>query len=177
MRRRGALIACIALTVVVLDQISKYLVSTRLPLNERWNPIEWLRPIITLTYIHNTGAAFGILQNQNLFFTVVAITVITVIVFYLRSAPEQDTLVAIALGLQLGGAIGNLLDRLRYGYVIDFIHLQFWAISNVADVSISAGVLLLAYHLLFRAGKDEGDQRVQANSPRDDSHEQTPASL
>jgi signal peptidase II len=88
---------------------------------------------------------------MNLFFTIVAIIVSTVILLYVRSTPPPDRLIAFTLGLQLGGALGNLIDRLRYGYVIDFLHLKYWAISNVADVSISLSVVLLGYHLIFRS--------------------------
>lgn len=151
MPRRASLIFLGALLVVVLDQVSKYLVVSHLTLNEPWYPFPFLKPIFALTYIHNTGAAFGLLQNQNLFFTVVAIVVIAVIVYYVRSEQQLDPIIALALALQLGGAAGNLIDRLRQGYVVDFLHLSFWAISNVADVCISAGVVLLAYHLVFRS--------------------------
>ncbi len=151
MQRRASLIFLGALLVVVLDQVSKYLVVSHLTLNEPWYPFSFLKPIFALTYIHNTGAAFGLLQNQNLFFTVVAIVVIAVIVYYVRSEQQLDPIIALALALQLGGAAGNLIDRLRQGYVVDFLHLSFWAISNVADVCISAGVALLAYHLVFRS--------------------------
>ena len=150
MRLRSLVIPLVALGVFAADQATKYLVSTNLELNQSWYPISFLKPIFAITYIHNTGAVFGILQNQNLFFTIVATVVIIAILYYVRSAARLDILVAVSLGLQLGGACGNLLDRLRYGYVIDFIHLSFWAISNVADASITLGVILLAYHLLFR---------------------------
>jgi len=149
-RRRAGLIFLIAFIVVIIDQISKYLVSTHLTLNESWYPFPFLEPLFALTYIHNTGAAFGLLQNQNLFFTIIAIVVISVIVYYVRSEQKIDPVIALALALQLGGATGNLIDRLRQGYVVDFLHLSFWAISNVADVCISTGVVLLAYHLIFR---------------------------
>lgn len=151
MPRRASLIFLVALIVIILDQISKYLVVTFLTLNQPWYPFSFLKPVFALTYIQNTGAAFGLLQNQNLFFSVVAIVVIAVIVYYVRSEQHVDPVIALALALQLGGAAGNLIDRLRQGYVVDFLHLSFWAISNVADVCISAGVVLLAYHLLFRA--------------------------
>ena len=151
MRRRALLIFLGAFIVVVIDQVSKFLVSTHLTLNESWYPFSFLKPIFALTYIHNTGAAFGLLQNQNLFFSIIAIIVISVIIYYVRTEQQLDPLIALALALQLGGATGNLIDRLRQGYVVDFLHLNFWAISNVADVCISSGVVLLAYYLIFRS--------------------------
>jgi signal peptidase II len=143
-------IPLIAIVVFSLDQITKHLVTTNLELNRSWYPFPFLKPLFALTYIHNTGAAFGILQNQNLFFTVIAIVVIAFILVSLRSTPSPDPVFALSMGLMLGGACGNLADRLRYSYVIDFIHFKFWAISNLADVSISLGVVLLGYFLLFR---------------------------
>jgi signal peptidase II len=101
-----------------------------------------------LIYIHNTGAAFGIFQNQNIFFSVVAVIVIVAIVIYVRRTPEIDPVIAASLGLQLGGAAGNLVDRLRFGYVVDFIYVQHFAISNISDACITLGVILLGYQLL-----------------------------
>lgn len=150
MRRRAILIFLGAFLVIICDQVSKYLVVKHLTLNESWYPFPFLKPLFALTYIHNTGAAFGLLQNQNLFFSVVAIVVIIVIVYYVRTEQKLDPVIALALALQLGGATGNLIDRLRQGYVVDFLHLNFWAISNVADICISTGVVLLAYTLIFR---------------------------
>jgi signal peptidase II len=162
-RRRALVIPLVAILITTLDQISKFIVSSTLTLNEPWYPFSFLKPFFALTYIRNTGAAFGILQNQNLFFTIVAIIVITVILFYIRSTPQPDLLIALSLGLQLGGAAGNLIDRLHYGYVIDFLHLNFWAISNVSDVSISLGTVLLAYHLIFRMQPDAPVEHTAAS--------------
>jgi len=116
--------------------------------------VPWLEPYISLTYIQNTGVAFGILRNQNLFFTVVAIVVIAVIIAYLRAAPRPSGVVALCLGMQLGGAFGNLVYRLRYGYVVDFVDVKFWPIFNVADSAISVGTAILAVYLLAHSSSD-----------------------
>jgi signal peptidase II len=150
-RPRSLGIFLIALTVVVLDQVSKYLVTNNLDLNAFYWPIPFLQPFAGLVYIHNTGAAFGMLQNQNLFFTAVAIIVVSVIVYLVRTTPQLDPMLAVSLGLLLGGACGNLIDRLRYQYVVDFIYVTRFAISNVADACITLGVVLLAVYLLFRS--------------------------
>ena len=147
---RRLLIPAVALIILLLDQVTKYLVATHLELDQPWYPFAFLKPIFSLTYIHNTGAAFGILRNQNLFFTIVAFVVIIGILVYLRSTPNPDLLLSLSLALMLGGACGNLLDRLHYSYVIDFLYLKYWAISNVADICISSGVVLLGYYMLFR---------------------------
>lgn len=108
---------------------------------------------VRLTYIVNTGAAFGLLPQYSLFLVLIAFLVIGMVLFYHRYIPSGALLVKIALGLQLGGAVGNLLDRLRYGYVIDFIDIRVWPVFNLADFSISLGVFLLAYFLLFSQEK------------------------
>ncbi len=154
MRGRGFVIGVVALVVFVLDLVTKHLVSTHLPLNQPWNPVSWLEPYVSLTYIQNTGGAFGILHNQNLFFTAIAIVVITIIIAYLRAAPQPNPVVAVCLGMQLGGAFGNLVYRLRYGYVVDFVDVKFWPIFNVADSSISVGTAILALYLLFFSSGD-----------------------
>jgi signal peptidase II len=85
--------------------------------------------------------------DQGNFFIVIAVVVALTILLYYRYLPTGEWLVRLSLGLQLGGALGNLLDRLRYGHVVDFVDIGFWPIFNVADVSIVSGVAILAYCL------------------------------
>lgn len=151
MRLRALFIPLVALTVFVVDQVTKYIVAANFALNEPWYPFSFLKPIFAIMYIENSGAAFGILQNQNLFFTIVAIVVIIVILVYLRSTPQIDLIIALGLGLELGATCGNLADRIRFGYVVDFLYVKYWAVSNIADVCVTTGVVLLAYYLIFRA--------------------------
>ena len=151
MRLRALFILLVGLAVFVVDQVSKYIVSTNFVLNEPWYPFSFLKPFFAIMYIQNTGAAFGILQNQNLFFTVVGIVVIAAILYYLRSTPHIDLIISLGLGLELGATFGNLADRVRFGYVVDFLYVKYFAISNIADVCVTTGVILLAYHLIFRA--------------------------
>jgi signal peptidase II len=129
---------------VLVDQYTKHLVRTRLALNESWNPIPWLAPYARVLHIKNTGAAFGLFKGANLFFTVVAIVVSIVIIYYSQRLPVGHWWMRVALGMQLGGALGNLVDRLVFHTVTDFISLGSFAIFNVADASISVGVAFLA---------------------------------
>lgn len=137
-----------ALAVLALDQASKLFVrqllisagSYSIPLFGGW---------VRLTYVENRGAAFGIFQNQTLFFIVVGFLVVVGILIGQRFIPVRQTTLALCLGMQLGGATGNLVDRLRYGHVFDFVDLTFWPVFNVADSAIVVGVAVLAYHLLF----------------------------
>jgi signal peptidase II len=96
----------------------------------------------------NRGAAFGVLQNQNALFIVVSGIVIAVIIGSYKYSPTRSAWLNLALGLQLGGAIGNLIDRLRLGYVVDFLDVGVWPVFNVADSAIVIGVGILALHLL-----------------------------
>jgi signal peptidase II len=137
----------VATLVLVLDQLSKLWVSTSLPEGGWWSPLPGLWRVFRITHITNSGAAFGMFPDQGNFFIVVAVVVALTILLYYRYLPTGEWLVRLSLGLQLGGAIGNLLDRLRYGHVVDFVDIGFWPIFNVADVSIVSGVAILAYCL------------------------------
>jgi signal peptidase II len=131
-----------------VDQYTKYLAMTRLAPVVTWAPIPSLAHIFTFTYTTNTGVAFGLFKDLGPIFVGVAVVVIAAIVIYQRQIPESAWLVRLALGLQLGGAAGNLVDRLHVGHVSDFIHFHFWPVFNVADMSIVGGVILLAYTML-----------------------------
>jgi signal peptidase II len=142
LRDYGFLIG-IAVTVVILDQLTKYLVRTNLAVGEIWVPFEWLRPYARIVHWNNTGAAFGIFPSAGGIFTVVAVLVIAAILFYFPRIPREQILARFALALQLGGATGNLLDRLQHGPVIDFISVGNFAVFNVADSCITVGAVLL----------------------------------
>jgi signal peptidase II len=129
-----------------LDQLTKYLVRTNMELGQSI-PREGL---FRLTYITNTGGAFGILANQAFLLAIVAVIGIAVFLVYLRYLPLQSTLLKIGLGLDFGGAVGNLIDRLRLeGKVTDFIDIGAWPMFNVADMSIVVGTIIIACYLLF----------------------------
>lgn len=139
-------LAWIALLVFVLDQASKFMAVRHLTRQS----IE-LAPFFNLTLAYNTGAAFGFLHDaggwQNMFFVIVAIIVSIVIISMLRRLGANDVQVAVALMLVLGGAAGNVTDRLRFGYVVDFIDIYYgswhWPTFNVADSAITLGAILL----------------------------------
>ncbi len=140
--------------VLVLDQISKYAVVSRFAL---YDLVEVTR-FFNLVRVHNTGAAFSMLADQagwqRLFFIAVALVASAVILHLLRK-PCPDRRFCVALGLILGGAVGNLIDRLLYGHVIDFLDFHFagwhWPAFNVADSAITIGALLLIVDSLFPA--------------------------
>ncbi len=140
-----------ALTILGLDFVTKWLVQARFQLSESLD----LVPGVALTYVMNPGAAFSLLAGQPsslrlpLFVTVTVLALVAVI-FYFRRLPHGDHLSALALGLVSGGAIGNLVDRLRFGQVVDFIEVGVrgvytWPVFNVADSAVSVGVALLIW--------------------------------
>lgn len=152
----------VALAALALDQWTKYLVVSNLELYESWAPLPALAKLFTVHHVTNTGAAFGLFQNGSLVFAVVAIVVSVVIVLYYRHLPDGEWLVRLSLGLQLAGALGNLIDRVRVGHVIDFLDFQVWPVFNLADASIVCGVILLAY-LLLREERQESRKLESAD--------------
>jgi signal peptidase II len=168
----------IACVIVLFDQIAKAVVVANLNLYETWMPVQALEPVFNFIHIRNTGAAFGIFPDGGLFFTVVAFVVIGVIIHFYRQLPEHSLLIRTALGLQLGGAVGNLIDRLRQGYVVDFFNFKVFPVFNIADSAIVVGVLLLVF-LLWQEDRRE-DQRLHAEAapshPAEDESETLRAS-
>ncbi len=142
-------LAGIGLLVVLVDQITKHQVRAALPPGASWNPIPWLEPIVTLTHLRNTGAAFGLFPGLSTVFVLVAIATVLGIALYARQLAEEAPLLHVALGLQLGGAVGNLIDRLARGFVTDFIDVRIWPVFNVADSAVVIGAAVLAFYALF----------------------------
>jgi signal peptidase II len=145
----------IAGAVVALDQWSKYLVRTRLGFGEAWAPIPSLGSFLRVVHWNNTGAAFGMFPSASLIFTIIAVIVSIAILYYYPRVPAGQVGLRLALALQLGGAIGNLLDRLVLGTVTDFIAVANFPVFNLADSSITAGVavLLVAMWIEERSSK------------------------
>ncbi|MEM7007940.1 MAG: signal peptidase II [Thermodesulfobacteriota bacterium] len=143
----------VAAIVVILDQISKWLVVKYVPLYDKIA----LLPVLDVTHVRNPGAAFGIFSDlpenvRLVFFAVVLITAVLVILYFLKKTGPQDTLLRLSLGLILGGAIGNSIDRFRLRYVTDFIGFHwfdnpslYWPPFNIADSAITIGVILILF--------------------------------
>lgn len=153
--RPGWVIAGTAASVVLLDQLSKGWIERHVPLYESIVPFPALDDYFTITHFTNTGAAFGLFRDQNILFLAIAAVIVLSVIVYSRYLPHDKLLVQVALGLQLGGAIGNMIDRVRLGHVTDFLYFrrlpiinQPWPAFNVADMAIVSGVILLAYFML-----------------------------
>ena len=156
-RRRNVVFFLIALLVVVADQLSKLWIRSNLLVGQSLFEVGFFQ-IIRLP--PNTGSAFGLFQDQSFALTIVAIVGIAFLlvyafIIYPRFFPLDNLLGKSALGLILGGTIGNLIDRLRFGGVTDFISIGWWPAFNIADSAIVVGAILFAYSLLLlaRAGK------------------------
>lgn len=137
----------LAATVFGLDQMTKFLVLKYVPYGQSWEYFPWLARLFQITYIKNTGAAFGMFPEMGTGLMVIAIVVVIGIILFYHYLPVNNIWVRLSLGLQLGGAMGNLLDRIIHGFVVDFIDVGFWPIFNIADASIVVGVSILAYFL------------------------------
>ena len=149
----------IAGIIIGFDQWTKALVRANIPLGTEWLPgwLSWLMPYARIRHWYNSGAAFGIFQNGNLVVTTLAIIVILLELYYYPRTERNDWWLRGAMALQFAGAAGNLIDRLAFAQVTDFISVGNFAVFNVADASISVGVavLLLGVWLKERAEKKQ----------------------
>ncbi|MCD5390380.1 signal peptidase II [candidate division NPL-UPA2 bacterium] len=140
--------------ILILDQVSKYYVQ-KLILPGQSIPV--LKDIFHLTHIHNYGAAFGLLRHQTAFLILISILSIILILSLQRKFSERYPNCTSSLGLVLGGAIGNLIDRLRFGYVVDFLDFSLyghhWPVFNLADSAITAGVIIVCWKMLRESRK------------------------
>jgi signal peptidase II len=150
-------------TVLALDQLTKYVVKTNLRLGESW-PREGL---VRITHGTNTGTAFGLFPDQTFLLIIASIIAIGFLVYFYKAHALPSPVLRLAIGLQLGGAFGNLLDRVTVGAVVDFIDIGWWPIFNIADSSIVVGMTILVGALLLgdRKGQpDEGSESQDSGS-------------
>jgi signal peptidase II len=129
--------------VLVLDQWTKNWVRTHLSFGEEWMPWAQIAPYARILHWRNSGAAFGMFQQGGGIFTILAVFVAAMIIYYFPRIGRGDWALRLAMGLQLGGALGNLTDRLQHGYVTDFISVSTFPVFNVADSAITLGVIVL----------------------------------
>ena len=142
---RDFILIQLAALVFFLDQFSKYLVREFLFLYQSF-PAEGL---FRITHTFNTGSIFGIFQGQNTAFILISFVGVAVLLLLYRSQRFPTGLLRLSLGLQLGGAFGNLLDRVRLGHVTDWVDIGPWPVFNVADASIVTGLVLLAWMFIM----------------------------
>ncbi|WP_338825323.1 signal peptidase II [Neomoorella humiferrea] len=136
--------------VLGLDQLTKYIVRVNFQPNES---LPVINSFFHLTYVNNPGAAFGLFAYKTPVFVAITVLVVAVILIAYRILPPGSPVMRLALALITGGALGNLIDRLRFGYVVDFLDFRVWPVFNLADVAIVSGVILLCWQLLGPAGE------------------------
>jgi signal peptidase II len=150
-----SIIGAVAGAVLILDQTTKALVLYYLPLG---GSISVIPGFFDLTHVHNPGGAFGFLSGmssevRSLLFVAVSVLAAGLILYFYWQTPVRERLLAIGLALLFGGAVGNLIDRIRFGVVVDFLDFYagelHWPAFNVADSAITVGVFIFGYHLLF----------------------------
>lgn len=160
--RKDLLFFVIAATIIALDQFTKALVRQNLGFGQQWpeDPILGVR----LIYVVNSGAAFGILQGQTPFLIVTSFVGLIAIVLYYVYPPMEHGIIRVALGMQLGGAVGNLIDRIRVGEVTDFVAVGRFPVFNVADSSITISIIAV---LIFFALQESEEDRKKPGLPAD----------
>jgi signal peptidase II len=155
-----------AVLILVADQVTKYLVATQLEVGQSVDLIPWLAPVFSITHVTNTGVAFGMFQGLGSLFVIAHVVAAVAIVVYSRRLPPGQWVLRLGLGLALGGAVGNLIDRVLHGYVVDFFDVNFWPLQdfpvwNVADNSIVVGVALLIGSLIWEEWQERRERPQQ----------------
>ena len=140
--------------LAIADQLLKKLFSGTMQLAES---IPVLPGIFHLTYIQNPGAAFGLFENQTLFFIAIAAFLLAFLAFAYKELAAQGVWVRFGMSLLAGGAVGNLLDRVRLGAVIDYLDFRIWPIFNLADIGICLGAALIVWGLLREEGRETSE--------------------
>lgn len=159
----------LALVVASLDQFTKSIVVANLELHESWMPVPWLANVVTITHVQNSGAAFGIFPAGSVAFSAIGVVVVGAIVYYFHQLPVGQWWVRTALGFQLGGAIGNLMDRFRLGHVTDFINFSFWPVFNLADTAIVIGVGILIVVMVIEERREARLAKMPESLPDGES--------
>ena len=150
--------------VFLLDQVSKQLIKTFLPYGESWPSDGAFR----LTHVTNSGAAFGFFTNATPALVLASLVAIGFLVYFYRAHATPRPILRLAIGLQMGGAFGNLVDRLHTGSVVDFIDLAWWPVFNLADSSIVVGMFTLVGILLFAEQASPSPAVQESEEPSED---------
>jgi len=159
---RKQLFGWIGAIIILLDQLTKWQIEASIPLNTSVSPIPSLYPYFQLSHVANTGMAFGFLPQAKWIITVLGIFVVIWLAYFNHKSPATSIKLRIALGLLFGGALGNWIDRIRIGYVTDFLNFNLrpllqpildipildWYVFNVADMALSSGIAMLIYIML-----------------------------
>ena len=136
----------VASAVLFLDQLTKLIVHSRLSEGES---VPLIRNILHISLVHNTGAAFGLFRHQSLILTGISVLTFAVILLFYRRIAASGRILRVGFALIAGGSLGILIDRLRFGYVVDFVDFRVWPVFNIADSAITVGAILVLWKALF----------------------------
>ena len=164
--RRWIVFALGVISILLVDQISKQWILEHLALGETYPVIPALYPVFQFTYSANTGAAFGIFPELSQLFQILPMIIVLVILYFVYHSPNSATVMHLAFGLVVGGALGNFIDRLQHGHVVDFFHiyippLNFSNVSNFADHAIVFGVIILLIDNLLAERRAKNQQQIE----------------
>lgn len=142
----------IGILVFIIDQLVKYLVVSTMHLGQS---LPVIKGIFHITYVLNPGAAFGMLEHQRWFFILVALAAVLLGAAFYKKLQQESFLMRSGAGLLLGGAVGNLADRIQSGLVVDFLDFRIWPVFNIADIAICAGAGILIFDIWQRRNEDD----------------------
>ena len=157
----------IELLIVAADQITKYIAIEYL---QPLKTVTVLEGIFSLSYVENRGAAFGILQNQRWFLIILPILIVAAIIIYLAKHRNESLLTRICLSVIVGGAVGNLIDRIKLGYVVDMFEATFieFPVFNTADIAVVCGTIILSFQLILHDGSGMRNNKPDESKPKDE---------
>lgn len=170
--KRLTQIVVIATLIIFIDQLSKYFIRTELRPIETYAPIEAIGSWFRIVHWRNSGVAFGLFPGYGWLMTGIGLIVLTLVILFYKPVLNGSPCVAIAIALQLGGAIGNMIDRLNpaVGYVVDFIWVGNFPVFNFADMAVVIGACLLGIHLCF---EDDAKRLEKTKAAESESDEQS----
>jgi len=137
----------IGIALVIIDQIFKYMVNINMSLGQSY-PL--IKDFLAITYVKNTGIAFGLFKNNNLFMILVISLIIIILLYFYNKEKNKVFSLKIAITMLISGVVGNLIDRIYYGFIVDYIDFSFWPAFNLADSLIVIGSITLAVYLIFQ---------------------------
>lgn len=158
-------LALVSGTIIFFDQLTKTWIRQTLLLGESFAPIAWLDPPLRIVHWYNTGVALGLFQDAGTILAILAFLVSLGIIYYYPRVPAADWTLRLAMALQLGGAVGNLIDRITIGHVTDFIAVGNFPVFNVADSSITVGVFVLILGVWLQEKREKAER--QRNQEQD----------
>jgi signal peptidase II len=161
----------IAGLIIAADQLSKAWIRTNLAVGETYAPLNWMEPYARIVHWYNTGVAFGMFQGQNVVFIILSSIVSLAIIYYFHKVSWKDWPIKLALSLQVGGAVGNNIDRITVGHVTDFISVGNFPVWNIADASITIGVVFLLLGVWLQERNEKKQAQINSEEPADPSQQ------